>query len=89
MTAHIIVLGFVQGVGFRRFIKNKAQNLGLTGYVKNLPDGRVEVLAQGSKEKIEELVKVTEKGNWFSDIKDVVVDWEKEVVNFSEFSIIK
>jgi len=89
MTAHIIVLGFVQGVGFRRFIKNKAQNLSLTGYVKNLPDGRVEVLAQGSKEKIEELVKVTEKGNWFSDIKDVVVDWEKEVVNFSEFSIIK
>jgi len=89
MTAHIIVLGFVQGVGFRRFIKNKAQNLGLTGYVKNLPDGRVEVLAQGSKEKIEELVKVTEKGNWFSDIKDVVIDWEKEMENFSEFSIIK
>ena len=89
MTAHIIVLGFVQGVGFRRFIKNKAQNLSLTGYVKNLPDGRVEVLAQGSKEKIEELVKVTEKGNWFSDIKDVVIDWEKEMENFSEFSIIK
>lgn len=48
MTAVIYISGFVQGVGFRKFVKKEAQKLHLTGYVKNLPDGRVEVLVQSS-----------------------------------------
>ena len=87
MTAHIFVLGFVQGVGFRRFIKKKAENLGLTGWIRNLSDGRVEILAQGDKEKIDELVKIAEKGNWFSDIKDVVVDITRAEEKFESFEI--
>lgn len=88
MQARIFVLGFVQGVGFRRFVKKNALNLGLKGGVKNLPDGRVEVFVQGSKENIGKLVKICEKGTFFSDIKSVQVEWEEER-EFDDFSIIK
>ena len=88
MSAHIFVLGFVVGVGFRRYIKKKAQALGLKGWVKNLPDGRVEILAQGPKEDIQKLIKIAEKGNIFSFVKGVVVDWQKDEENFSDFEIL-
>ena len=87
MQALIYVLGFVQGVGFRRFIKKKAVNLGLKGYVKNLPDGRVEILAQGEKQKIEDLRRVAEKGNIFSDVKSTVIDWQEEIGDYEGFEI--
>ncbi|PIR79881.1 MAG: acylphosphatase [Candidatus Levybacteria bacterium CG10_big_fil_rev_8_21_14_0_10_35_13] len=87
MTAHIFVLGFVQGVGFRRFIQKKAQELGLTGWVRNLPDGRVEILAQGKKEDIGKLIKIAQKGTWFSDTKDVVVDFTKGEEKLESFEI--
>lgn len=88
MSAHIFVMGFIQGVGFRRYIKKKALSLGLKGWIKNLPDGRVEILAQGSKEDIAKLIKIAEKGNIFSFIKGVVVDWQKDEENFSDFEIL-
>lgn len=88
MIARIFVLGFVQGVGFRRFIKKNAINLGLTGWVKNLSDGRVEALVQGSKENIEKLVKICEKGTFFSDIKSVQIEWEKDSAKFLDFQIL-
>lgn len=87
MTAHIFVLGFVQGVGFRRFIKNEAKKLVLSGWVKNMVDGRVEILAQGSKDAIDELVKRVEKGNIFSDVKDTVVNLEEDSETLTDFSI--
>ena len=52
-VAHIFISGFVQGVGFRQFIKINADKLKLKGWVRNLSDGRVEAMLQGSKEKIE------------------------------------
>lgn len=88
MTAHIFVIGFVQGVGFRRFIKSKAKLLKLTGWVKNMPDGRVEIVAQGPQNAIKELIKIAEKGNWLSSIKGVVVDWVEKEDEFEEFVII-
>jgi acylphosphatase len=89
MQAHIFVMGFVQGVGFRRFIRSKARLLGLTGWVKNLSDGRVEALVQGPKASIEQLIKIIEKGNWLSGVKDVVVDFDENQEQFKEFIIIK
>lgn len=53
MTAH--VHGTVQGVGFRWWTKSQAKRLGLTGYAKNLDDGRVEVVAEGSEEDVDKL----------------------------------
>ncbi|MEJ7554429.1 MAG: acylphosphatase [Aquificaceae bacterium] len=53
----IYVSGIVQGVGYRAFTKRLAQSYGLTGWVKNLPDGRVEVFVQGDKEVVWEFLK--------------------------------
>jgi acylphosphatase len=85
MQARIYVSGFVQGIGFRGFVRANARKLGLTGWVQNLPDGRVEALAQGSKEKIEELIKICEKGPIISEVKSVTVTWEKEDEHFDSF----
>ena len=88
MQARIYVLGFVQGVGFRRFVKKNALKLGLKGYVTNLTDGRVGIVANGSKENIEKLLKICEKGTFFSDVKSVSIDWEEEE-EFGDFQITK
>lgn len=48
MTSRFLVSGMVQGVGFRWFVARHARALGLTGYARNLPDGRVEVVARGA-----------------------------------------
>ncbi len=53
---HIIFYGRVQGVGFRYYAVNKARQLGLTGWVKNLYDGSVEMEVQGEEPKIDELI---------------------------------
>ena len=88
MQARIFILGFVQGVGFRQFVKKNAIKLGLKGYVRNLSDGRVEAVAAGMKENIQKLIKICEKGTFFSDIKSVQVEWEKEE-DFSSFEILR
>ena len=58
---HIIFYGRVQGVGFRYYSINKARQLGLTGWVKNLCDGSVEMEVQGEEPKIDELILFLEK----------------------------
>ena len=88
MQAHIFVMGFVQGVGFRRFIRSKARLLGLTGWVKNLSDGRVEVLVQGTKEDIQKLITICEKGTFFSEIKSVQIEWEEKQEKYQTFEIL-
>lgn len=53
---HIVFYGRVQGVGFRYYAVNKANQLGLTGWVKNLPDGTVEMEVQGEESLIDQLI---------------------------------
>lgn len=89
MQARIFILGFVQGVGFRAYVRKNARNLNIKGYVKNLPDQRVEALVQGSKEDIQKLIVICEKGTFFSEVKSVQVEWEEAEEDFSDFSIIK
>ncbi|MCD2449639.1 acylphosphatase [Methylicorpusculum oleiharenae] len=58
----ILVSGRVQGVYFRAFTQKKAKNLGITGYAKNLSDGRVEIVASGSEDAVDQLIKWCYKG---------------------------
>lgn len=81
---HLYISGFVQGVGFRVFVRKKARRLGITGWVRNLSDGRVEALVQGEEEKLEELLKHVHKGSYFSQVKNVVIKEEKIVEKFVE-----
>lgn len=76
-TCRVFISGFVQGVGYRRFVRHHALKLGLTGWVKNLPDNRVEALFQGPKEKIDQIIKICEKGPFLSEVRDVVVEREE------------
>lgn len=88
MQAHIFVLGFVQGVGFRQFVKRKARELNLSGFVKNLPDGRVEALFQGAKEDLDKIIEYCKKGPFLAEVEEVNVLWEEEKEVFSDFKTI-
>jgi acylphosphatase len=68
---HYYVRGRVQGVGFRYFVERVAAELQLTGYTRNLDDGRVEVYATGSPAKLAELSQLLWKGPRFADVRGV------------------
>jgi acylphosphatase len=86
IRADIIITGNVQMVGFRTFLKNLADSLHITGYAKNLEDGSVNVVCEGEKENIEELIsKVKEKLPSFADLKDVSMEYSDYVGEFVSF----
>ncbi|OGH21485.1 MAG: hypothetical protein A2958_01485 [Candidatus Levybacteria bacterium RIFCSPLOWO2_01_FULL_38_13] len=89
MVVHVFISGFVQGVGFRQFVKRTAKNFGFKGWVRNLPDGRVEALFSGEKEKIEKTVEALWKGPFLSEVKNIVVEKEEGSEEFKDFEIIK
>jgi acylphosphatase len=86
-AAHIFVSGKVQGVGFRNFTQRHATRLGLTGYTKNLPDGRVEIEVEGDREKIEDFVQRLRQGPPRSNVAAVGVSWKEPSSRFSDFLI--
>jgi acylphosphatase len=59
---HVVVSGRVQGVGFRHAARRRARELGLSGWVRNLPDGRVEAVAEGPGEQVEEFLRFLGRG---------------------------
>ena len=69
------VYGRVQGVFFRSFTQQQALALGLTGYAKNLPDGTVEVQAEGNRQALEDLLKQLERGPSGARVERVEVNW--------------
>ncbi len=68
MRLRIYVSGLVQGVGFRAYVQRAAESYGLRGWVRNLPDGRVEVLVEGDEEILCYFVKDLWKGPRLSDV---------------------
>jgi acylphosphatase len=69
--------GRVQGVGFRYFVQREAQKLRLTGWVRNLRSGAVEVAAEGSVERLEDLLAALRKGPPLAWVERVNADWKK------------
>jgi acylphosphatase len=84
---HIFVLGQVQGVFFRAETRAKAKELGLFGWVRNLENGRVEILAEGEKEKLEKLVEWAKEGPALARVNGVKVEWQEYKGEFSQFEI--
>ena len=76
-AVHIVVEGLVQGVGYRWFAARKAEGLGLTGYVKNLYDGSVEVEAQGDRSLLEELIHDLKIGPRSAQVRDMKIEWKQ------------
>lgn len=91
---HILVSGSVQGVGFRYFTYNRAQKYQISGWVRNLEDGRVETLAVGETKQIEQFIEDLKKGpssSYVSDVKIENIDYDdqKKENNETEEFIIK
>ena len=87
VRAHIFVSGFVQGVFFRSNTKAKAKEFGVLGWVRNLPDGRVEAVFEGEKEDVEKMIEWTRRGPVYSKVEDVEVEWEEYRGEFDDFEI--
>ncbi len=82
-----IVRGTVQGVGFRYFTMRQAQKLGVTGYVRNLSNGDVEVLAEGDQETLHALLGAVKRGPLGAYVQDVNVDWQSASEQYADFRI--
>ncbi len=85
--AHLYVSGQVQGVFFRDSARKRAEQLGLTGWVKNLPDGRVEALFEGPTERVREMVRWCEQGSSHAEVEDVDADFEAPGGDLTSFEV--
>lgn len=83
------ISGTVQGVFFRQFCKDKAVELGLKGYVRNLETSNVEVLVEGEKDKIEEMYNILKKGPPHAQIREIKPEEKKWSGEFKDFSIMR
>ena len=83
-----VIRGRVQGVGFRDYVYNRARVLRLTGYVRNLPDGRsIEVVAEGSREALERLLTQLRDGPRMSRVDGIDADWRERTGGFNDFGV--
>ena len=85
---HARVTGRVQMVMFRDFTRRAARRLGLVGEVKNLPDGSVEVCAEGEEQKLNELLLHLKKGPLLARVDDINVEWMEPNGQWKSFDII-
>lgn len=84
--AHLYISGFVQGVGFRNYVRSKARKINIKGWVRNLNDGRVEAVFQGDKDDVLRLIALCKRGSFFSKTTDIVVEWEEVDEAHNEFT---
>ena len=84
---HLIISGRVQGVGFRFSAYDKAKDLALAGWVRNLPDGDVEIVAEGSRENSQMLAAWAHLGPPSAHVTQVREDWMEVTGEFAEFQI--
>ena len=84
-----MIRGLVQGVLFRREITDVARRAGITGWVRNLPDGRVEAVGEGEKKMLEELVRFCHTGPKGARVSGVDVEWSDFKGEFRGFKITR
>jgi acylphosphatase len=87
VRVHLLVSGRVQGVGFREFTRRAAQRLGLGGWVRNLPGGEVEVVADGERDALERLVTAVGRGPAGAAVRHICQNWQHAPDAEQEFVI--
>lgn len=85
--AHLMISGRVQGVFYRMETKSAADHIGVFGWVRNIPDGRVEALVEGEKQQVETLIQWCRKGPTAARVHDVEVSWEPYRGEFTSFEV--
>jgi acylphosphatase len=84
---HAEISGRVQMVSFRDFAKRKAERSGVVGWVRNLPDGHVEILAEGEEHSLEVFILELKRGPILARVDDVAIEWSDTTGEFSNFSV--
>ncbi|PTX59981.1 acylphosphatase [Melghirimyces profundicolus] len=84
---HIMVHGRVQGVGFRHYTRKAALSIGVKGWVRNRPDGTVEIDAQGPASKMERFVEAVRKGSPASQVKRLETKEKKPTDRYRTFEV--
>lgn len=84
---HLLITGRVQGVGYRASALEKGQQLGIRGWVKNLSDGRVEMLIAGEQLELEQMISWTEQGPRFAEVTHIDVSEQSVTGKLSDFHI--
>ncbi len=74
-------------VGFRAFAESRADMRGITGYVRNMPSGEVEVVAEGDRSLLEEFLAELRRGPSGAHVRDVMVSWEQPRGELSDFAV--
>ena len=87
VSLKLTVYGRVQGVFFRAFVTRCARELSLAGCVRNLPDGAVEVRAEGNRQQLEKLVGYLKAGPPGARVDEVATSWSEYTGNYSGFSV--
>jgi len=87
VRAHVVVSGRVQGVFFRSETQDEAYRQNVTGWVRNLPDGRVEAVFEGEKDKVDALIEFCRRGPPGARVARVEVVWEHFTGEFRDFRI--
>jgi acylphosphatase len=87
LLLHTVIKGKVQGVGFRHFTKTTADKLGIKGWVRNNPDGSVEVIAEGDEKILKEFLDYLKKGPSLSVVTDVKYEFLNKEGGFENFEI--
>ena len=88
IRAHIYVSGRVQGVYYRKNARRSALSFGLTGWVRNLPDRRVEAVAEGERGRVEEFLAWCREGPSMAIVREVEVTWERASGEDETFSVV-
>ena len=84
---HAMVEGRVQGVGFRFYVRQQASALPIMGWVRNLADGRVELLAEGNRRDLEVFLAAVRRGSPGASVTEVIADWQPPSGLWTQFSI--
>jgi acylphosphatase len=85
--AHVVISGRVQGVFFRVETQRAAQRLGVTGWVRNRPEGTVEAVFEGSSQAVHQAVDWCWQGSPSAKVNDVKIEWQEFTGEFENFSI--
>jgi len=87
VRAHVFIIGRVQGVFFRHETRLRAIRNNVTGWIRNLPDGRVEAVFEGEKENVEAMIEFCRRGPPGAVVKNIEVIWESPKGEFKDFQI--
>lgn len=85
-TFHLLIKGKVQGVFYRASAKKMAETTGITGWIKNTPEGDVEAVAAGTEEQLQQFISWCRKGPSGAKVTDVIVSEQKQIF-FVDFSV--